>query len=155
MSSHAEALTRILRPVAAPRAAQPRLAPAPRVAPLARAEPPRAPRARTPIELTVEVLRSPLRPLIVWGLFWGARPFSDLMRHIPEVTKRALRRELAEMERIGLVMREVRPDSNRRASYMLSPFGETLRPVIGAMYEWGLLCAEPRKGGYGGRGAPR
>ena len=134
MSSPAE--FRVLRPV-----------PAPRLAPRAAAPKPQAPRplprSRTPIELTVEVLRGPFRPLVVWALFWGPRPFSELMRHVPNVTKKTLRRELAEMERIGLVLREVRPDSNRRASYSLSPFGETLRPVVGAMYEWGLLCAGP------------
>jgi DNA-binding HxlR family transcriptional regulator len=144
MSSHVEALTRVLRPVAAPRLAPARVAPA-RIAPLARPSEPRVARARTPIELTVEALRGPFRPLIVWGLFWGARPFSELMRHVPDVTKRALRRELVEMERIGLVVRDVRPDSNRRAFYSLSAFGETLRPVVGAMYEWGLLCAQPRR----------
>jgi DNA-binding HxlR family transcriptional regulator len=100
-------------------------------------------RSRTPIELTLEVLRGPFRPLVVWALFWGPRPYSELMRHVPDVTKRALRRELVEMERIGLVVREVLPDSNRRACYALSPLGETLRPVVGAMYEWGLLCAGP------------
>lgn len=144
MSTHAEAPVRVLRQVASPRGLSPRLAPA-RIAPLARPSEPRPTRARTPIELTIEVLRGPFRPLIVWGLFWGARPFSELMRHVPDVTKRALRRELVEMERIGLVVRDVRPDSNRRAFYALSPFGETLRPVVGAMYEWGLLCAEPRR----------
>ncbi len=49
------------------------------------------------------------------------------------------------MERIGLVVRDVRPGCNRRASYSLSPLGETLRPLVGAMYEWGLLCAGPRR----------
>jgi DNA-binding HxlR family transcriptional regulator len=67
------------------------------------------------------------------------------MRHVPDISKRALRRELVELERIGLVVRDVPPDSNRRAFYALSPFGETLRPVVGAMYEWGLLCAVPRR----------
>src|SRR5215831_13736190 len=129
--SHSEAVSRILRPVAAPRPPAPAPSPRPR------------PRSRTPIELAVEVLRGPFRPLVVWALFWGPRPFSELMRHVPDVTKKTLRRELAEMERIGLVLREVRPDSNRRASYSLSPFGETLRPVVGAMYEWGLLCVGP------------
>ena len=142
MSSQAELTSRVLRPVPSKHQA-PRLAPA-RIAPLARPQELRPVRSRTPIELTTEVLRGPFRPLIVWGLFWGARPFSELMRHVPDVTKRALRRELVEMERIGLVVRDVRPDSNRRAFYALSPFGETLRPVVGAMYEWGLLCAEPR-----------
>jgi DNA-binding HxlR family transcriptional regulator len=136
MSSPAEVVSRVLRPVPAPRLG-PRIAERPRPAPRA------VPRSRTPIELSVEVLRGPFRPLIVWALFWGPRPFSELMRHVPDVTKKTLRRELAEMERIGLVLREVRPDSNRRASYSLSPFGETLRPVVGAMYEWGLLCAGP------------
>ena len=92
-----------------------------------------------PIELTLDTLRGPYRPLIVWGLFWGARPFSELMRHVPHVTKRALRRELADMEGLGLVCRDVRPGSSRRAKYSLTPLGQTLRPVVGAMYEWGLL----------------
>jgi len=144
MSSPVEAVTRVLRPVASPRIAPARAA-LPRIASLQRPAPLPAPRARMPIELTVEVLRGPFRPLIVWALFWGARPFSELMRHIPEVTKRTLRRELADMERLGLVVRDVRPGSNRRADYSLSPFGETLRPVVGAMYEWGLLCAQPRR----------
>jgi DNA-binding HxlR family transcriptional regulator len=103
------------------------------------------PRPRLPIERTIEALRGPFRPLIVWGLFWGGRPFSELMRHVPDVTKKALRRELAEMERLGLVARDVPPGSNRKATYSLSPLGETLRPVVGAMYEWGLLCGQPRR----------
>lgn len=96
-------------------------------------------REKTPLDLALEALEGRYRPQIVWGLFWGARPFSELMRHIPEITKKALRRELAEMEKLGLVCRYVRPGSNRRAEYSLSPFGQTLRPLVGAMYEWGLL----------------
>ncbi len=143
MSSEAEGTVRILRPVAPSRLAAARVGPT-RLAALPRPAEVRPPRSRTPIELSVEMLRGPFRPLIVWGLFWGARPFSDLMRHVPDVTKRALRRELVEMERIGLVVRDVPADSNRRASYALSPFGETLRPVVGAMYEWGLLFSRQR-----------
>lgn len=144
MSSQAETPIRILRPVPTPRLAPTRFVAA-RKPPLGVASELRASRTRTPIELTIEVLRGPFRPQIVWGLFWGPRPFSELMRHVPDVTKRALRRELVEMERIGLVARDVRPDTNRKACYALSPFGESLRPVVGAMYEWGLLCAEPRR----------
>ena len=149
MSTEAEAHVHLLHPVAMPRPAPPRLAPArlapSRLEPVARLSEPCPARARTPIELTLEALRGPFRPLIVWGLFWGARPFSELMRHVPDISKRALRHELVELERIGIVVRDVPPDSNRRAFYALSPFGETLRPVVGAMYEWGLLCAVPRR----------
>jgi len=124
-------------PSSRPAGAEARLAPSPYLAPI--------PRPRMPLELTLEVLRGPFRPLVMWALFWGARPFSELMRRVPDVTKKALRRELVEMERLGLVRRDLLPGPNRRAVYSLSPMGETLQPVLGAMYEWGLLCAQPRR----------
>jgi DNA-binding HxlR family transcriptional regulator len=98
-----------------------------------------AAREKPPLEIALQALEGRHRPQIVWGLFWGARPFSELMRHIPDISKKALRRELVDMERLGLVRRSVRPGANRRAEYALSSLGETLRPLVGAMYEWGLL----------------
>jgi DNA-binding HxlR family transcriptional regulator len=91
-----------------------------------------------PVEVTLEALEGRYRPLIVWHLFWGARPFSELMRHTSGITKKTLRQELAEMERLGLVRREVRPGGARRAEYSLTPLGQTLKPLVAAMYEWGL-----------------
>jgi len=99
---------------------------------------------KSPVELTLDALEGRHRALIVWHLFWGARPFSELMRHIPAITKRALRRELAEMERLGLVRREVRLGANRKADYSLTPLGQSLKPLIGAMYEWGLQRLKAR-----------
>ena len=93
---------------------------------------------QSPIELTLDALEGPFRPLVLWTLFWGARPFSELMRHVPEISRKALRQELAELERLGLVGREVRLGSNRKAEYSLTPLGQTLKPLLGAMYEWGL-----------------
>jgi DNA-binding HxlR family transcriptional regulator len=97
------------------------------------------PRERCPLELALEALEGRQRPLMVWALFWGPRPFSELMRHVPGISKKELRRELVAMERLGLVCRQLRPGTSRRAEYSLSPLGETLRPLVGAMYEWGLL----------------
>jgi len=59
------------------------------------------------------------------------------------ITKKALRRELGDMERQGLVRRLVSADGNRKASYGLTPLGETLKPIVGGMYEWGLQYAVP------------
>lgn len=102
---------------------------------------------KSPIELTLDALEGPFRPLILWTLFWGARPFSELMRHVPEISKKTLRQELAEMERLGLVGREVRLGSNRKAEYSLTPLGQTLKPLLGAMYEWGLGRMRARRVG--------
>lgn len=99
--------------------------------------------ALSPLEVTLGVLDGRWKALLVWQLFWGARPFCELMRRMPGITKKALRRHLAEMERQGLVRRNVSPDGNRKAAYSLTPLGETLKPIVGGMYEWGLRVAAP------------
>ncbi len=93
---------------------------------------------RNPVEATLDTLEGRFRPLIVWGLFWGARSFSELMRQITGITSKTLRSELAGMEKLGLVRREVRFGGNRKAEYSLTALGQTLKPLIGVMYEWGL-----------------
>jgi DNA-binding HxlR family transcriptional regulator len=93
---------------------------------------------RSPLEATLEVMDDRWKTLIVWRLFWGAKPFCELMRCTRGLTKKTLRHALAEMERHGLVRKEVRFGQGRRAEYALTPYGETLKPIVGAMYEWGL-----------------
>jgi DNA-binding HxlR family transcriptional regulator len=92
----------------------------------------------SPLEATLEVMDDRWKTLIVWRLFWGAKPFCELMRCTRGLTKKTLRHALAEMERNGLVRKEVRFGQGRRAEYALTPYGETLKPIVGAMYEWGL-----------------
>jgi len=95
----------------------------------------------SPLEATLHVLDGRWKALLVWHLFWEARPFCELMRRMPGITKKCLRRELAEMERDGLVCRTVRREGS--AAYALTPLGETLKPIVGGMYEWGLRVAAP------------
>jgi DNA-binding HxlR family transcriptional regulator len=100
-----------------------------------------------PVEVTLTILEGRWRPLIVWHLFWGARPFCDLLRAAEGITKKTLRHELAEMERHGLIRKDVRQGSLPKVEYVLTPFGETLKPLVGAMYEWGLCyMRNTRKG---------
>src|SRR5688572_29045068 len=103
----------------------------------------RAPHAgmRCPVEAALQVLDDRWKTLIVWRLFWGAKPFCELMRCTRGLTKKTLRHALAEMERHGLVARQVRFSGSRKAEYALTPYGETLKPIVGAMYEWGLQHA--------------
>ena len=96
---------------------------------------------RSPLEATLEVMDDRWKTLIVWRLFWGAKPFCELMRCTRGLTKKTLRHALAEMERHGLVARQVRFSGSRKAEYALTPYGETLKPIVGAMYEWGLQHA--------------
>ena len=102
----------------------------------------------SPIEAALEVVGDRWKALVVWHLFWGARPFCELMRQTSGISKKNLRRVLVEMEGLGLVWKEVRPGADRKAEYTLTPFGETLKPIVGAMYEWGLPLVRPLRAAH-------
>jgi DNA-binding HxlR family transcriptional regulator len=95
----------------------------------------------TPVARTLRVVHGSSRWLVLWLLFWGPRSFQDLLRHTEGVAKKALRRELASLRRHGLVSREMLPAPGARPQYRLTALGETLRPTLASLYEWGLKCA--------------
>jgi len=82
---------------------------------------------------------------VLWHLFWQPRTFFELLHARPRVGHRALRRELAALERLGLVRYEVRNRTLEGATWGLTPRGETLKPLVGAMYLWGLEAARMRR----------
>jgi DNA-binding HxlR family transcriptional regulator len=46
----------------------------------------------SPLEATLHVLDGRWKALLVWQLFWDARAFCELMRRMPGITKKCLRR---------------------------------------------------------------
>lgn len=98
--------------------------------------------ARCPVEAALEVLDDRWKTLIVWRLFWGARRFCELMRASPGMSRKTLRRQLKDLERHGLVHRRLQPGDRRRAEYALTPRGETLKPIVGQIYVWGLALLD-------------
>ncbi len=93
---------------------------------------------RTPLEAALDAVGDRHRLLIVWHLFWGPRSFSDLMRNTAGITKKARRLALVEMEMRGLVRRDAPFGAGRRIEYSLTPLGESLKPIVAGLYEWGL-----------------
>jgi DNA-binding HxlR family transcriptional regulator len=93
---------------------------------------------RCPLETALDAIGDRSRLHLVWHLFWGARPLAELVRLTPGLRRPSLRRALAGMERQGFVRRESRPPVRGGALYSLTPLGQSLKFVVGAMYEWGL-----------------
>lgn len=91
-----------------------------------------------PVALALELLGGPWKPLVAWQLFWGPRRFGELVRQTPGVRPKRLRRTLAELERDGLVNKRTRSCATRRVEYALTPFGESAKPWLATLYEWGL-----------------
>lgn len=92
---------------------------------------------KCPAEVTLAVIGGRWKVLILYQLFQGVRRFSELQRALGGVTQKVLTQQLRELERDGIVQRTVYPQVPPKVDYRLTPLGETLRPVIGAMCRWG------------------
>lgn len=90
-----------------------------------------------PADETLRVIGGRWKGLILWYLFQGTRRFSELRRLVPTATQKMLTQGLRELERDGVVHREVYPQVPPRVEYSLTPRGESLRPVLEAMSDWG------------------
>lgn len=75
--------------------------------------------------------------LILRDLLDGTKRFSELRRLVGSVSQKVLTANLRQMERDGLVHREVFPEVPPRVEYSLTETGQTLQPVIEAMKNWG------------------
>ena len=93
-----------------------------------------------PVEVAVAVLGGSWKLSIVKELLErGTLRTAQLHRSIPLVSERTLTRPLRELEQDGIIDRKVYPQVPPRVEYSLTDIGETLRPIVEAMNEWGTI----------------
>lgn len=90
-----------------------------------------------PVATTVQLIGSKWKLLILRNLL--ARPwrFNGLRKSLEGISQKVLTDSLRSMEEDGLVTRTVYPEVPPRVEYSLSPLGESMRPIIQAMEQWG------------------
>ena len=89
-------------------------------------------------ELTLAVIGGKWKMLILWYLGKeGTKRFNELKNLMPSITQRMLVNQLRELESDFIVHREVYPVVPPRVEYSLTERGNTLMPILEAMYEWG------------------
>ena len=88
------------------------------------------------VETAIEIIGGRWKVLILQELFGGVRRFSELHRALAGVSHRTLTQQLRELERHGIVNRNIYRQVPPKVEYSLTPLGETLRPVIGVMHDW-------------------
>lgn len=73
-------------------------------------------------------------------LYWldlETRRFNELRRLMPDVSHKVLSETLRNLEREGLIVRTVHSQSPSHVEYSISPYGESVRPLIDAIRLWG------------------
>lgn len=90
-----------------------------------------------PVATTVALIGSKWKLLILRNLL--ARPwrFNELKRDLAGISQKMLTDSLRSMEADGIITRTVYPEVPPRVEYALSELGESMRPVIRSMEEWG------------------
>lgn len=76
--------------------------------------------------------------LILFHLFDGkVQRYSDLERLVPGISQKMLAQQLRQLERHGLVARQVHAQVPPKVEYRLTAWGQSLCPVLDAFLEWG------------------
>ena len=101
-----------------------------------------------PVAFTSRILGGRWKARIIWALMRNEPlRFSEIRRACPPVSDRILTKELRELQQCCLIARHDYGVIPPKTEYRLTALGNTLRPVMASMAEWGLenrvTIAEP------------
>ena len=91
-----------------------------------------------PVATTVQLIGSKWKLLILRNLL--ARPwrFNELKKNLEGISQKVLTDSLRSLEKDGIVTRTVYPEVPPRVEYTLTETGESLKPILSAMFDWGM-----------------
>jgi DNA-binding HxlR family transcriptional regulator len=92
---------------------------------------------RCGVETTLELIGGKWKGVILWHLGHKTLRFSQLRRRLPGITQKMLTQQLRELERDGLIHREVFAEVPPRVEYSMTDLGRSLKPVLLLMCDWG------------------
>lgn len=94
-----------------------------------------------PIELALEFVGGKWKTVILAYLKESPRRYHELRALIPGMSDKVLTQRLKDLELLGLVVRSASPEGAATYVYCLTERGESLRPVLDALYAWGSETA--------------
>jgi DNA-binding HxlR family transcriptional regulator len=89
------------------------------------------------VETTLDLIDGKWKGVILFHLLSGTQRFGELRRRMPGITQRMLTKQLRALEEDGLIIRKVYAEVPPRVEYTVSEIGESLRPVIEILKQWG------------------
>jgi len=89
------------------------------------------------VQTTLSVIEGHWKLPILFRLLEGTWRFGELRRVLPAATQRMLTLHLRELERDGLIHREVYREVPPKVEYSLTEMGRSLEPLLRFMSQWG------------------
>ncbi|MGH7451440.1 MAG: winged helix-turn-helix transcriptional regulator, partial [bacterium] len=97
-----------------------------------------------PVELALEVIGGKWKMPILWRLKDKPWRYGELKKNLGQITHKMLTEQLRELERDGLIHREVYQVVPPKVEYSLTPKGETTIPIIESLREWGVAFRDEK-----------
>ena len=90
-----------------------------------------------PVATTVALIGNKWKLLIMRNLLVRPWRFNELHKSLDGISQKVLTESLRQMESDGIITRTVYPEVPPRVEYALSELGESMRPILDSMQDWG------------------
>lgn len=90
-----------------------------------------------PVATTVQLISNKWKLLIIRNLLLRPWRFNELHKNLEGISQKVLTDSLRQMEADGIIIRTAYPEVPPRVEYSLSELGESMRPILKSMEEWG------------------
>lgn len=90
-----------------------------------------------PVATTVRLIGSKWKLLIMRNLLTRPWRFNELKKSLEGISQKVLTDSLRALEEDGIVIRTAYPEVPPRVEYSLSEVGESMRPILKSMEDWG------------------
>ena len=108
---------------------------------------PAFPKPTCPVETTIRVISGRWKVLILRELFSGPKRFSAIRSLLTGISHKILTQQLRSLEKDGLIVRQAEPEFDAdlplKVEYDLTPWGQSLHPVLEVMHQWGSQYLMP------------
>jgi DNA-binding HxlR family transcriptional regulator len=94
--------------------------------------------AECPSRAVINLIGDKWAILVLAAINDGAHRNGTLLRRIGGISQKALTRTLRDLETHGLVLRTDHFEIPPRVDYVLTPTGESLRPILQALCAWAI-----------------
>lgn len=89
------------------------------------------------LHLTREILNGKWKPALLNAISMDVKRPSEILRILPDATRRVLNVQLKELEEHGMIEKKVYHQLPPKVEYSLTEMGWSLIPIIDAMNIWG------------------